>query len=364
MKYWVMSDIHLGNRRNTSTEITWKLKKFINENLKLHGVPDVIFLAGDVFDRLLINNSQEHIESMEWLMDLIMLCSSKFIALRILEGTPSHDWRQCKILDTIISKTNIKIDFRYIQEVEIEYLEKHNMYILYIPDEIDDDSKITINNVKKLLGNLNLEKVDIAIMHGQFTYQLPMHETPKSFDETDIMNLVKGFISIGHIHEFSKRGRIIAQGSFDRLTFGEEGPKGAVFIEDNKINRNYIFMENMDSKKFMTYEIEETNIIEIIDKVGYLIRDIPQFSFIRLKLLNIDDRDSLKHITSTYPTYSFTFQLSEKDFKKNKDMVNDRLSGFNITKNNILGLVDNELRIKHDDEIFITNCLNVVKRYI
>ena len=74
-----------------------------------------------------------------------------------------------------------------------------------------------------------LTKVDYAVMHGQFDYQLPKHITgmPRH-DSQKYLDIVKHYIFIGHIHTHSVYDRIIAQGSFDRLTHGQEEPKGYV----------------------------------------------------------------------------------------------------------------------------------------
>jgi DNA repair exonuclease SbcCD nuclease subunit len=60
LKYLVLSDIHLGSKNNTTAEIINNLDIFF-KNYTQDGEfseLDIIFIAGDLFDRLLDMNDQ------------------------------------------------------------------------------------------------------------------------------------------------------------------------------------------------------------------------------------------------------------------------------------------------------------------
>ena len=59
--------------------------------------------------------------SHEWLTELIVFCKQHDIILRILEGTPSHDRNQSKVITSIIKKLNIELDYKYIDTLYIEH---------------------------------------------------------------------------------------------------------------------------------------------------------------------------------------------------------------------------------------------------
>ena len=105
-----------------------------------------ISLAGDVFDTLLELNSDDVREIKYWVSSLLKFCAAHDITLRVLEGTPSHDWTQSSTFITTANILNLdNLDLKYIDKVEIEYIEKYNIHVLYIPDEINPTTeKLTI----------------------------------------------------------------------------------------------------------------------------------------------------------------------------------------------------------------------------
>ena len=100
IKYMVVSDIHFGSNKNKTTNIANNLLNYLYVNVKIIKDLDVFILAGDVYDRLLSMASLDNIIAMECLTKLCMFCKLHNIKLRILEGTPSHDNKQCKVFST------------------------------------------------------------------------------------------------------------------------------------------------------------------------------------------------------------------------------------------------------------------------
>ena len=347
LKYLVLSDIHLGHNINKTEFIIENLHKFFSTYKKELKNLDIIFLAGDIFDKLLVTSGRDFLLATEYLTYLILYCKKHNIKLRILEGTPSHDWKQSKVISTIVEKFEIDIDYKYIDTLEIEYIEQYKCHILYIPDEYKNKASDTLKEVKKLMKQQKLEQVDIAIMHGQFTYQLPGIVLESSHNEQEYLNLVKYYISIGHIHTHSVFERIIAQGSFDRLAHGEEEDKGGVVIELNPLLGNtYSFLPNKEAMVFKTYDFSKEDIegmIKILDK-DY--KSYKSYSNIRLSLASEEMiNKSMKTLKERYPklTLKFIKKKTEESNKINLLDINVHVDSFQITKENIKELMDEEM---------------------
>lgn len=360
-KYLVISDIHLGHPINKTPYIVENLNKFFDTYSKDLKYINAIFIAGDIFDRLLVNSSHDYILASEWLTNIVNMCKTNKIKLRILEGTPSHDWKQAKLITSIINKLNIEVDYLYIDTLTIEYLKNENLYILYIPDEYKPKAETTLEEVKSKLKEYNIKQADIAIMHGQFHYQLPMIKLESSHTEEEYLNLVKHYISVGHIHTPSVYSRILAQGSFDRLQHNEEENKGAMLITifDDKEQDTYKFLVNKNAMIFKTIKFEDEPLDKIINKTKKILDKLPLFSNVRLICNN---EEYLNTAVKTLAKEYTGIRLKAERIKKNnqvvklikKEIIDNSLV---ITKDNIKELLFKEIE-KHNlnnEEINVLN---------
>lgn len=357
ISYLCLSDIHLGNTRNKTTEILNNLNTFFDDfksNSQFTEL-DIIFLAGDLFDTLLDFNSSDIHEITLWLNRLIVFCNRFKIKLRILEGTPSHDWKQSKIINTIKDISSDTYDVKYIDGVHIEHLKDLELHILYIQDELTDSALNTYKQVRELLEQQQLEKVDIAIMHGMFNYQVKgAINNVQKHNEEDYLSIVNYFINIGHVHTFSTYERIIANGSFDRLSHGEEEPKGAVVcrIINNEIS--YSFIENKKAKIFKTIDINTKDLDKALNKLDKSIRDLPNNSFVRIKASKTHPiYNSMNEFKIRYPFFTFS-KLSKEDEKEDYDLINNSIDinieykPISITSNNVISLLTDRIKSKYD----------------
>ena len=276
MKYIVTSDIHLGHLKTPTKHIIASFKSTIlsEKNKDI----DVLFISGDLFDRLLDLNTKEVHFIIEFFNYLLSYCTHNDIKLRILEGTPSHDWQQSQLLVKLNEIRTQKCDLVYHKVLDIEYIESLNKHVLYIPDEWTNSHSELEKQIIQKLAEHHITKVDIAILHGQFKYQFgnkPYHGF--YFQEDYFFSLVKGYIHIGHYHVFSTCDRIIANGSLERLVHGEESPKGYVLVQNN----DYIFIENTHAYTYKTINIRSNTTLEQLDKI---IQKYPKNSHIRLAM--------------------------------------------------------------------------------
>lgn len=276
MKYVVCSDIHFAHLKVPTPHIIQSFKTSIlnDKNKDIN----ILFIAGDLFDRLIDLNSKEVHYIIDFFNYLLSYCYSNNILLRVLEGTPSHDQNQSSILVRLNEIRTYKCNLQYHKVLDIEYIEQFNKYILYIPDEWTHSHEELESQIQEKLNQYSITQVDIAILHGQFKYQLAGKKySGFYYKEEYFLNLVKGFIHIGHYHVYSKLDRIIANGSLERLAHGEEQPKGYILIENDK----YTFIENSNAYTFVTLNITKATTLDRLDKT---IAKYPINSYIRLLL--------------------------------------------------------------------------------
>lgn len=351
IKYLVISDIHLGHNINKTEYIVNNLRNFIFKNKKFKNL-DIIFIAGDIFDRLLNPSSNDMILSCVWLTELVKFCKERKIKLRILEGTPSHDWKQAKLISNIIEKLNIEIDYRYIDTLFIEDMNDLGLSILYVPDEYKHKATDTFKDVKKLMKSLGKEMVDIAIMHGQFNYQLPI-KLESSHNEEDYSSITRYYINIGHIHTHSVRDFIIAQGSFDRLTHGEEEDKGGVLVTlekiFDKVGFKYEFIPNHGAMIFKTVDYKDSDIEYILKDISSICKKLPIPSNLRILTKKHSELSkNLSTIKSLYPGINIKIENKEKEKVEKLNLLENKIvdESFTITKENIKELLDEEMKIR------------------
>lgn len=355
LKVITISDIHLGSKRNNTAKIIDNLYKAVNDNPESTDL-DIIFLAGDVFDRLLNLKSDECPEIQIWISDLLKFCAKHDIVLRILEGTPSHDWTQSKLFVTTAKMLKLKnLDIMYIDKIHIEHMDKFNMGILYVPDESMPTTEETYIKVKELMRSANLDKVDLAIMHGQFDYQLPAHITglPRH-NSSDYLDIVTDYIFIGHIHTHSINDRIVAQGSFDRLSHGEEEPKGYVKAFISEKDRNVFFIENKTARQYVTINCRNLSLEDTITKIKLDVSNLEHDACVRIE-------GELKHpiftnmdmLVRLYPTFTWSKLAKDKDNKNEvkSEVVTIDYEPIIINKENIQGLIKQRLSKLKDIEL-------------
>lgn len=347
-----IGDIHLGHPRNKTHTITSHLRQFFQLHHKIIVTANVIFIMGDIFHKLLNTNSEDYLESVRWLTELVMYCKANNIKLRVLEGTPGHDWKQASAISIIIKNLNINIDYKYIDTLTIETMNEYGYSFLYIPDEYRHNANDTYKEVLKLMQEHGLSKVDFVIMHGQFNYQLPMVKTPASHDEESYLLLTEHYITAGHIHTASVFDRILAEGSIDRVAHGEEEDKGGIFIsirEDG--SRSYKFIKNPYASIYKTYRYKTDNVDTILKRFEKDIKELPIGSHVRLLVPKTNDIAKSKlAIKAVYPDYDIQIEYDTKDKNELKtDIVqlDKPVDSFQITRENIIPLLDTELS-KHN----------------
>ena len=312
-----LSDIHLGHDKNKAVDIIFNLRRFFKTyNSKLKTL-DLLTISGDIFDKLLTTNSSDYHLAYEWLTELVLICKQYGITLRILEGTPSHDWQQAKLLYNVITSLKIDIDFKYFDTLDIEYIEDLNINILYIPDEWKPKLSDVYLDVIEKMKEKKLNKVDLIIMHGAFSYQLPDF-LDHTHDPELYTKLSYGPIITGHVHNRSFYKNIIIPGSFDSLSHSDDGEtKGGLYItyDPDKKKYKYNYLDNKFALEFYTYDVRD----KTMDEIKKLFNKHKKIKTVNLRFLigtNNKLNESILEFKKDYPNINVSIKKEKKDESK------------------------------------------------
>lgn len=361
----VVSDIHLGHKKNETEFIIGNLQRAFPDNAETAQL-DLIVLAGDVFDGLLTLPDMSVAAIHFWIASFLQLCKKHDITVRVLEGTPSHDRQQSKMFTVINEAAAIDCDLKYVDELTIEYNPKFDMNFLYVPDEWEPTTERTLMQVHELMKIKHLDKVDFAFMHGQFEHQLPPVVKAPKHDAQAYLKLVDKLIFIGHVHIFSRYDRIIAQGSFDRLSHGEESPKGHVRAcwrshDDYEIT----FVENKGARKFITIECQGLTTEETLREVHEATQHLEDGSFVRISAYKDNPiLTEMNQLVLYRPLISWSKIV--RDEVKPQSLIDSPVfnqhtfTPITITRDNIVKLVMDRLLSKNTDPAYLDACEQLV----
>lgn len=276
------SDLHLAHNNNSPKEMIPLLKAAFPRD-KETALLDVIVLPGDIYDHQLPLPDPQVNEIDEWIIWKLRMCKAMDIDLWILRGTPSHDRNQSERFVFLNDTLKIGCNLTYVDELKIVWMPKFGIHVLFVPDEWTDSAEKTLEEVHQLMMIAGIKKVDYAIMHGQFEYQLPPVVKAQKHNSEAYLSIVDKLIFIGHVHQFSKHERIIAQGSFDRTTHGDEKPKGHVrALVRSADDYELTFVENTGAKIFKTVNCRELDFDASYAKVMEEAKDLPDNAFVRI----------------------------------------------------------------------------------
>jgi hypothetical protein len=344
----VFGDVHLFHPHTTSDHVVSVLYELVND-FKDFADLDVIVIEGDLFDSLMPYNST-YVKIIEkWMTDLLIACAKHDVALRALEGTPSHDMRQTAAIVKLKENLGLDVDLRYIEDIEIEVNEERGWTIGYVPDEMESPLSKCYDRMVALMAERGLTKLDFMVMHGSFEFQFPSYFDVDSHSSSLWMELVNFYIFIGHVHDRAVYGNIIASGSIDRFRHNEEKPKGITYFETNDTVCSYRFIDNKRSKIYTTLDVSHIS-EETLSRFTDTLKKLPPKSHIRFRTQNrLDAANLISYFEKLFPLIIFTFIVSDvKDKQKTKQLVYPTFDHFNserikLTKENLADLLLNEL---------------------
>lgn len=340
IKKIVMGDIHLGHPNTPTLHIIATLESIFRDTTENQDL-DMVILEGDVFDRQLQVPDEEVYQIRLWIARFLQWAKRNDIVVRVLEGTPSHDWKQSRLFTHINELAGIGADVKHITRLSIERIERFDATFLYIPDEWKPTCEETWADVKRLLANEGLESVDFTVMHGMFPHQMPKNVRSKMdmHDPENYLSITNRYVYIGHVHTQSQYQRILAAGSVERLAHGEERSKGyyRVVVRDNGQD-DIVFVENKHAKRYVTVDCVGLSLEEARDKVDHAIKRLPNESHVRVRCRKNDAALAVfARMRDEYPTHRWTMKIVGKDEEETIAMVDNRrlLKTININRENI-----------------------------
>jgi UDP-2,3-diacylglucosamine pyrophosphatase LpxH len=262
-----ISDIHLGIRSIDQKEMADALADNLFPALP---TTDILCINGDFFDTLVVFDSHGFDPIYEVILMLFRICQEYRIKLRILQGTFSHDRKQLDRFDTFYRNNHFDFDFRCVRTLDLEEIivKDRALRFLFVPDDLPyKSSDDVVEVIKTKLIERGWHDVDYACMHGFFDFTYPKaisQENTIVFKESQFP-FVKKAIDVGHVHQYrvGPNGKAISNGSFDRLTHGDEAPKGFIRVIDYPDSFKAQFVENKDSAIYNTlcFTDEDTDVI-------------------------------------------------------------------------------------------------------
>ena len=350
LKVGVMSDVHLGHDKTRTEFIVDNLLKAFPDN-ETTGELDLIWIAGDLFDRLLSFPTDSVTAISSWAYQFLSMCAKRDIVVRVLEGTPSHDWKQLKFMVEINDNANIGADLKYMPELCIEHIDRFGIDVLYVPDEWRAKNIDTWVEVQDLLKVHGLEKVDFSIMHGCFTYQIPPNivDMFETHDAENYLGITRHLVFIGHIHQHSQYKRIMAAGSFDRLRHGEEEEKGhirATIETDGSYTATFIV--NKGAKRYITLDYTKQSLDDVYRQLDALVPELPEDSYVRLQA---DTDDAVfragTDIKLRYSTINLSFKSNQRKQKIEPIVTREIIKSVNLSPSTILTMMETNLTKNH-----------------
>lgn len=331
---------------------------------------DMLILTGDIFDHLLNNADPSVYLIHRWVTNTLRLCAKYDTMLRIVEGTPSHDRKQSMFFVEQARNADIKVDLHYATTLSIEYIERIDAHFLYIPDKWRNDTQTTLSEARAEMSNLGLTQVDFAIMHGAFEYQLPEIVEEPTHDSNTYLDLVKHYILIGHVHLPTRKEKILAAGSFDRLCHGEEGDKGCYLVTvDEKREDTVFFLVNKGAKIYKALHVhgmDSESVSNVVKEAAATHRE--GSSFMLRCHPNDPASEMLRYLQASYPRY--IWGITRDEGKKKKETLADTfkeldLSGFDpITPENILTLAESEIAQRASNSESKKACLRLLEELV
>lgn len=336
------SDLHLGHNKTPTSHMLKVLSTLLPDNEKT-GELDIIIMAGDMFDRDLQLYQDEVYEIKCWIASFLKMCHKRDIMVRILEGTPRHDWTQSKLFLQINEMLEIGANVGYYGTVDIEYIPEFGAHFLYIPDEFKPTTLETQTIVSKLMVAKGLEKVDFTIMHGAFPHQLPKsaHARAQLHNPNFYLSITRYFIFIGHIHQYSQYERILSAGSTDRICHNDEKRKGMIEVIARLNGEHDIrFIENKQANIFITLDFTGDDEATCTAKLNAVIKKHgTKFNLRVLAKVNDPVYRIIDAYISKYSLIDWSFKRVEEKKPDRIVSVSDLFKHVSLNKENIVDLL-------------------------
>lgn len=351
---WVQ-DVHFGVPSVPVGAVSQSFK-MVYEAAKRRGIRKLV-IGGDLTDRPLELTNDYGSEFVQFVIWLLNDAEQNDIEIIVIEGTPSHDWKQARILEQLRESINSKAKLVYISVLSIVNLDGFGN-VLIVPDQWRSSTETTLLEVKTLLREKNLEQVDWAFMHGSFDYQVPVFLRSRLdlHKSDEYLKIVKKGIFIGHEHTRSSHFKINCAGSLERTKHGQEEEKGGLYVEELVNGKVHVeFIRNSKAQIFKDILVDDLTPEQILSKIEKEGVDLEQFANIRLVATKDADvhNEFIKKYKQVYPEVKWSFKnMSSKEESQTLTEVElIEFSKVNLDTNTIKELLISRLADKFPDRL-------------
>lgn len=297
-----LSDLHLLHRRVPTYHIVEGIKEAL---LSFGDTIDALYITGDVFDdsrSLRQDESKEALDFISWICNWSVTTST---AVRVLEGTPSHDHGQSDLF-VMQSKYHPYSDVLYLSGIGVFYDEAIKQYVGWVEDEYRLTAEETENEMRELLATHGVERVSFFAMHGLFNFQLPIQKS-NCFNESFWIDRSVNGVVIGHDHRRKSFKNIYVPGSWERLAQGEEEDKGGILFDfvGNTVKRYFLKNERACPQiKVRANEDYDAQYQECLNALKYIDSHVSS-SIGRLDIEYYHGSPIAEHVSAWKKQYSF-----------------------------------------------------------
>lgn len=254
------ADIHFGS---IDPKITYQiLKEQFIDKIKLLPRIDIIVIAGDIFERKYMANSDPIVYATLFMGEVMQISKLKSASVIIVMGTKEHDADQLRLFYHY--RNNPEYDIHIVENLQFVYTK--GMQILCIPE---------LYGVPEKQYDIFLNSCfyDMTIMHGTIKGSVYGDNVKESRLFTiDDFKYCLGPIVSGHVHTggcFEKD--FYYTGTPIRYKFGEENPKGFLILLYDLDSRHYIMhLEQIKSFRYDTISIDDILLSDPKEVIDYI----------------------------------------------------------------------------------------------
>lgn len=272
-----------------------------------------IYIVGDLFEDSKYLRQYESKLAIGFLTWLLHQCATHGVALRILEGTPSHDHGQSEIIHEL--NLSINADAMYLSGIGVMYDKAIGATIGWVQDEYRGGvASETEREFEALMKSSGYSELEFMFMHGVFGWQLPI-DSPRNFNEEFWTRITRSAIYIGHDHRPKEKGIIRVTGSVERLSQNENEDKGVTVSDyDGTTVRSY-FVINERSVLQLTVRASDDYEQQLLQSKEYIERILrhPSAMLARLNIEHYHDAPIAANIAEWAKRHQFKITAVKVD---------------------------------------------------
>lgn len=356
-----LSDVHLLHRRTPTHVIIDNFWEVVTP--KVMSNIDALYIAGDLWDDSRQLRQDDTVTAIAFLSELLVAAKKYDFGLRVLEGTPSHDHGQSKVIELL--NKNINADAVYLDDIGIWKDERIDKVVGYVRDEYKTTARETQKEMREMMKTRGIDQVDFFVMHGCFTFQLPVF-SERSFNEHFWEKRAKYGIFIGHDHHPKTYGKIRVTGSFDRLSSNEEELKGATLCDFTASGAVCWFIPNHGAVPYMQVKgikNEKKIYAKALEALKY-VEDHPNGRHGQVSIEYPHDSDIAESVRRWSKEYSFLVKgvkLPDPQKAADLEMAFEEGDKYEtITAENVAGLLFDEIGESEIDKDIALDILKMV----